>query len=226
MVHPKKCIALAIFLFLACAAPCLRANDDMPKAAWKRPLGAALENPGKKKAKLEAEHIDDGYWQGAPVGGFGAGTFSRSYRGDFVRWHIKGGVHKYETVAGNQFAMFQKAEGDAAGVARVLMNGHPKDGELTGWQWDYPVGAGDYYSLYPKSWFDYRWEKFPGARGAGAVLSDSSEQLQRDQLSGGGVPLARRESDEQTRDGRGDAVLGKHDWMVSHLPARFKRCDE
>jgi hypothetical protein len=27
--------------------------------------------------------IDDGYWQGAPVGGMGAGTFSRSYRGDF-----------------------------------------------------------------------------------------------------------------------------------------------
>ena len=78
-----------------------------------------------------------------------------------MRWHIKGGVHKYETVTGDQFAMFQKTEGDAAGVARVLMNGHPKDKELTGWQWDYPVGAGDYYALYPKSWFDYRWEKFP-----------------------------------------------------------------
>src|SRR5204862_2496878 len=28
-------------------------------------------------------------------------------------------------------------------------------------KWDYPVGAGDYYSLYPKSWYDYRWDKFP-----------------------------------------------------------------
>ena len=32
---------------------------------------------------------------------------------------------------------------------------------LRSWKWDYPVGAGDYYALYPKSWFDYRWEKFP-----------------------------------------------------------------
>ncbi len=160
-MNPRKAmIRFLILPSILCAAPILRANDDIPKAAWKRPLGAALENPGKKKAGLEPEHVDDGYWQGAPVGGFGAGTFSRSYRGDFVRWHIKGGVHKYESVGGNQFAMFQKAEGSEAGVARALMNGHPKDG-LSAWQWDYPVGAGDYYSLYPKSWFDYRWEKFP-----------------------------------------------------------------
>lgn len=160
-MNPRKAMMrLLVVTAILCAVPILRANDDIPKAAWKRPLGAALENPGKKKAGLEPEHVDDGYWQGAPVGGFGAGSFSRSYRGDFVRWHIKGGVHKYESVSGNQFAMFQKAEGDEAGVARALMNGHPKDG-LSAWQWDYPVGAGDYYSLYPKSWFDYRWEKFP-----------------------------------------------------------------
>jgi hypothetical protein len=60
-----------------------------------------LEIPGKKKAGLEADHLDNGYWHGTPVGGFGAGSFSRSYRGDFVPWHIKGGVHKYETVPGN-----------------------------------------------------------------------------------------------------------------------------
>ncbi|WP_263367811.1 non-lysosomal glucosylceramidase [Edaphobacter bradus] len=108
-----------------------------------------------------AGDIDDGYWQGVPVGGFGAGTFSRTYRGDFARWHIKAGVHKYETVPANQFAMFQQSEGDVTGTARVLMNGHPAGGELSSWQWDYPVGAGDYYALYPKSWFDYKWDKFP-----------------------------------------------------------------
>jgi non-lysosomal glucosylceramidase len=105
--------------------------------------------------------IDDGYWQGAPVGGFGAGTFSRTYRGDFARWHIKAGVHKYETVWANQFAMYQKVEGAAEGVAQALTAGHPSNGQLKSWQWDYPAGAGDYYSLYPKSWYDYRWDKFP-----------------------------------------------------------------
>jgi non-lysosomal glucosylceramidase len=138
-----------------------QAGDDIPKAAWKRPIGAPLEHPGTKKPTLDSGHIDDGYWQGAPVGGFGAGTFSRTYRGDFARWHMQGGVHKYQTVAGNQFAMFQQSEGDAAGFAQVLTADHPKGGALSSWRWDYPVGAGDYYALYPKSWFDYRSEKFP-----------------------------------------------------------------
>ena len=100
-------------------------------------------------------------WQGAPVGGFGAGTFSRTYRGDFARWHLQGGVHKYQSVAANQFAMYQKSEGDANGVAQVLTADHPKGQALSSWKWDYPVGAGDYAALYPKAWFDYRWEKFP-----------------------------------------------------------------
>src|SRR5260370_18147929 len=137
------------------------ANDEIPKAAWKRPIGKPLQNPGTKKPTLDDGHIDNGFWQGAPVGGFGAGTFSRTYRGDFARWHMKAGVHKYQTVCAYQFAMFQKSEGDADGVAKVLTAAHPPDHSLSSWDWDYPVGAGDYYALYPKSWFDYRWEKFP-----------------------------------------------------------------
>jgi non-lysosomal glucosylceramidase len=76
----------------------------VPDAAWSRPIGLPLENPGIGKNGTD---IDDGYWQGAPVGGMGSGTFSRSYRGDFSRWHTKAGVHKYETVYVNEFAMFQ-----------------------------------------------------------------------------------------------------------------------
>ncbi len=135
--------------------------DDIPEAAWKRPIGAPLPNAGTRKPALGAGHLDDGYWQGAPVGGFGAGTFSRTYRGDFARWHIKTGVHKYQTVWANQFAMFQKAEGDTEGVAKVLTAAHPEGGALSSWSWDYPVAAGYYRALYPKSWFDYQWEKFP-----------------------------------------------------------------
>lgn len=148
-------VAGALFLSIASAA---WAGDTIPKASWKRPLGLPLENPGITRV---AGDIDDGYWQGVPVGGFGAGTFSRSYRGDFARWHIKAGVHKYEPVYANQFAMFQQSEGDAQGTAQVLMTGHPASKELSSWQWDYPVGAGDYYALYPKAWFDYKSDKFP-----------------------------------------------------------------
>ena len=150
----------ALMLCVIASTP-LFAGDGIPKIAWKRGIGVPLENAGGRKPALASTGmIDDGYWQGAPVGGFGSGTFSRTYRGDFARWHIKGGAHKYQTVWTNQFAMFQQSEGGEP-VAQVLTAAHPEGGELASWKWDYPAGAGDYYSVYPKSWYDYRWEKFP-----------------------------------------------------------------
>jgi len=74
--------------------------DEIPKAAWRRPIGQPLTNAGTAKPALGAGHIDDGYWQGAPVGGFGAGTLSRSFRGDFSRWHLQPGVHKISNRVG------------------------------------------------------------------------------------------------------------------------------
>jgi non-lysosomal glucosylceramidase len=147
------------------------AGDTIPKVAWKRAIGEPLANPGTKKPEIKGM-IDDGFWQGAPVGGFGAGTLSRTYRGDFARWHIKAGIHKYETVYANQFAVFEKAEGENGSVAQALFTDHPKEPAVAGnkategaplssWKWDYPAGAGTYYALYPKSWYDYRWDKFP-----------------------------------------------------------------
>jgi non-lysosomal glucosylceramidase len=148
-------------VLLLCCADIAWAGDAIPKAAWTRPIGLPLADAGTKKPTLDKKHIDDGYWQGAPVGGFGAGTFSRSYRGDFSRWHLKGGVHKYQTIYANEFAVYQKSEDAAHGVAQVLLADHPKQGELSAWKWDYPVGAGNYYALYPKSWFDYKWDQLP-----------------------------------------------------------------
>src|SRR6266700_5036529 len=138
---------LALVCLLA-FTPLLFAGDTIPKTAWKRGIGQPLDNPGGRKPALGAGMIDDGYWQGAPVGGFGAGTFSRTYRGDFARWHIKSGVHKYVSVPANQFAMFQQVAGESAGTARMLVTDHPKNGELSSWQWDYPVGAGEYAALF------------------------------------------------------------------------------
>jgi len=152
------CVA-ALCLSLVLSHSVAYAGDSIPKAAWKRGIGEPLKNAGTRKTNLQV--IDDGYWQGAPVGGFGAGTFARTYGGNFSRWHLKTGTHKYETVYANQFAMYQQVEGSPERVAQVLSTDHPMGGSLNSWKWNYPVGAGDYYSLYPKSWYDYRWDKFP-----------------------------------------------------------------
>ncbi len=151
---------LALLLIACGAFSSLWAGDTIASIAWKRGIGEPLANPGTRKPALTTL-IDDGYWQGAPVGGFGSGTFSRTYRGDFSRWHLKAGTHKYETVYADQFAIYEKSEGDSTGIAQVLLADHPKNGDLRSWKWDYPVGAGTYYALYPKSWCDYRWDKLP-----------------------------------------------------------------
>jgi non-lysosomal glucosylceramidase len=132
----------------------------IPAAAWRIPIGVPPTNPGAQRSELHNGNIDDGYWQGAPVGGFGAGTFSRSYRGNFERWHIKAGTHKYQDVPTNQFAVFAQPEGGAP-VSMALAVGKPKDGSLSSWNWNYPAGDGEYAALYPKSWFAYGTKTLP-----------------------------------------------------------------
>lgn len=147
----KRFISFAV-LFSACCAISF-ADDQIPKAAWKIAIGQPPPNPGGRKPSLPT-NIDDGFWQGAPVGGFGAGTFSRSYRGNFERWHVKAGVHKYEDVPADQFAVFVEPEnGPAKAVA--LSTGKPLHGALSSWEWMSPEHAGEYAALYPKSWFAY-----------------------------------------------------------------------
>ena len=135
------------------------AQDAIPATAWRIPIGQPPANPGGRRPEITTM-IDDGYWQGAPVGGIGAGTFSRSYRGKFERWHVKAGVHKYQDVPANQFAVFAQPEGGAP-VAMALAVGKPANGALSAWNWSYPAGDGEYAALYPKSWFAYGTKQLP-----------------------------------------------------------------
>ena len=108
MTRTRALFILILIVLFAHLLLCVR--DQIPAAAWRIPIGQAVANPGGNKP-TNAGNIDDGFWQGAPVGGIGAGTFSRSYRGNFERWHIKAGVHKYQNVPANQFAVFAQPEG-------------------------------------------------------------------------------------------------------------------
>lgn len=155
-----KLRVVRLVLFLLVLQTLGFSGDTIPEAAWRRPLGLPLENPGGKKPEIQ-DMIDDGYWQGAPVGGLGAGTFSRSYRGEFERWHLKAGVHKYESVPANQFSVFAKREGDTTAYAQVLATDAPANHALAAWKWNYPVGRGEYAALYPKSWFHYKTSEMP-----------------------------------------------------------------
>ncbi len=154
----KLCVQILTMGALLHAAPAVLRGQQIPEAAWSRGLGEPLANAGIAKEK---GFIDDGYYQGAPLGGFGAGSIGRSYRGDFVRWHLKVGVHKSLSVTPNVFAAFQQSDG-APPAAVVLQAGRPANKtDLAAWNWDYPVGAGTYSALFPKAWYDYQYNRFP-----------------------------------------------------------------
>jgi len=126
----------------------------LPAIGWRQGIGVPPANPGKARDG----NLDDGYFNGAPVGGFGAGTIGRTYRGDFARYHLKIGAHKYQTVPANQFALFARTATGKT-YAQALWTGKPDT--LKSWKWNYPVGAGSYQALYPKSWFQYQDPALP-----------------------------------------------------------------
>jgi non-lysosomal glucosylceramidase len=101
--------------------------------------------------------IDDGPWGGVPIGGLGSGSIGRTPRGDFARWHLEAGTHRFETIPACQFSVF--VDDGRRRSAHVLSAIRP--GTLTTWSWDLPVGAGTYHGLFPNAWFEYDWEEIP-----------------------------------------------------------------
>ncbi len=109
--------------------------------------------------------IDDGPWGGVPLGGLGAGSIGRTHRGDFARWHLDPGDHRFESIAASQFSLFvERSSEDREGMARsahVLTTFRPDPGTLPEWGWDWPIGAGTYHGLFPSAWFEYDWDALP-----------------------------------------------------------------
>jgi non-lysosomal glucosylceramidase len=131
---------------------------DIPVAAWKHPIGGRVLDAGRAVQGVTPVLIDDGPDQGLPLGGLGSGSIGRTHRGDFARWHLEIGKHHYQTAYANQFSVY--VERDDERLAQVLCTERPAD-QLQDWQWEYPRGAGSYYALFPRAWFDYTWEALP-----------------------------------------------------------------
>ncbi|MBN1798724.1 MAG: hypothetical protein JW822_09105 [Spirochaetales bacterium] len=128
--------------------------SSVPEAAWARSMGMACEEAGKP---YTWHVVDDPVWAGAPLGGIGAGSIGRSYRGDFSRWHLDIGSHTYKPIPACQFSLY--TDDGSTKQAHVLSPYKPAD--LSAWNWDMRAQAGTYYALYPKSWYVYHWDELP-----------------------------------------------------------------
>jgi non-lysosomal glucosylceramidase len=130
--------------------------SGIPAIAWRTPLGVPPAAPGRTKVTHEPM-IDDGPWGGVPLGGLGSGSIGRTPRGDFARWHLDIGAHRFESIPACQFSVFVASGGRTD--AHVLSTHHPD--ALGSWNWDLPAGAGTYHALFPVAWFEYDWDRLP-----------------------------------------------------------------
>lgn len=153
----RKVMIFSLFMALLMAAGGLSKLGELepriaiPEVAWERGIGEPFAHSGHPKVPYPM--IDDGYWQGAPIGGFGSGSIGHTYRGDFARWHLDIGSHRYEPVWTDQFSLYQEIDGESA--AYVLFPGTPPEGVLEAWRWGDSAVSGSYHALYPRAWYVY-----------------------------------------------------------------------
>jgi non-lysosomal glucosylceramidase len=92
----------------------------------------------------------DTFPHGAPLGGFGTGTFARTIAGDFSVWHLFNGAHIYEPLPFCNFAIYQKTNDKtyAYGLGSSAKN------LPASWK-PIPTKKVHYAAQYPKSWYHY-----------------------------------------------------------------------
>ena len=120
---------------------------EIPSVAWRRPMGQPCPDVGHPR--VDVPMIDDGPWAGIPIGGLGTGSIGRTHRGDFARWHLEVGRHRFSPVAADAFSVFVGRPGEP-GTATVLSTLRPE--ALPDWGWTLPEGAGTYHALFPRAW--------------------------------------------------------------------------
>ena len=123
-----------------------------PQCAFDRPIGEKLASFGRSKVATDLDASPEG--SACPVGGIGAGAMERTMSGNFRYWFWKSGWMVDETVWPDQFHVYIK-KGRTIVAQSLSTDRPPEDAGLSTWKWNYPVGKGSYFALFPKSGFAY-----------------------------------------------------------------------
>uniref|UniRef100_A0A1D1Y1Y8 Non-lysosomal glucosylceramidase n=1 Tax=Anthurium amnicola TaxID=1678845 RepID=A0A1D1Y1Y8_9ARAE len=103
---------------------------------------------------------------GVPLGGIGAGSIGRSYKGYFQRWQLFPGVSDEEPVLADQFSVFvSRPNGKKCSTVLSPRNEEMlKGGAISGiesWDWNLNGQKSTYHALFPRSWTIFDGEPDP-----------------------------------------------------------------
>ncbi|HEY43459.1 MAG TPA: hypothetical protein G4O11_05690 [Anaerolineae bacterium] len=99
---------------------------------------------------------------GVPLGGIGAGSITRGWRGEFRRWQLRPGIYHYQPVFADQFSIFVQHQGEEPNI-QTLYPGRPEGKYLSSWVWDMDPKCATYHGLFPRAWTVYE-EPVPNIR--------------------------------------------------------------
>uniref|UniRef100_A0A803LJX5 Non-lysosomal glucosylceramidase n=1 Tax=Chenopodium quinoa TaxID=63459 RepID=A0A803LJX5_CHEQI len=103
---------------------------------------------------------------GVPLGGIGAGSIGRSYKGEFQRWQLFPRTCEDKPVLANQFSVFvshpngEKYSSVLCPPNPEMLKGTTARG-IESWDWNLKGNNSTYYALYPRSWTVYDGEPDP-----------------------------------------------------------------
>lgn len=104
--------------------------------------------------------------QGVPLGGIGAGSIGRNFRGEFQRWQLFPRICEEKAVLANQFSAFvSRSNGER--YSTVLCPKSPDLLKVTAasgigsWDWNLKGDNSTYHALYPRAWTVYDGEPDP-----------------------------------------------------------------
>ncbi|XP_041011954.1 non-lysosomal glucosylceramidase isoform X1 [Juglans microcarpa x Juglans regia] len=106
---------------------------------------------------------------GIPLGGIGAGSIGRSYRGEFQRWQLFPRICEEKPVLANQFSVFvSRSNGEK--YSTVMCPRSPElleENAVSGigsWDWNLNGHNSTYHALFPRAWTVYEGEPDPELR--------------------------------------------------------------
>ncbi|XP_027330860.1 non-lysosomal glucosylceramidase isoform X2 [Abrus precatorius] len=97
---------------------------------------------------------------GVPLGGIGAGSIGRGFKGEFQRWQLFPRICEEKPVLANQFSVFvsrpsgEKYSSVLCPVKPDILKQNPVSG-IESWDWNLSGNSSTYHALYPRAWTVY-----------------------------------------------------------------------